>query len=76
MEHTEKTEFFALLKNIGLWYGKNIPEDTLNIYWQLFLPFELHEVKRALHAHLQNPERGIFYPTPANIMKHLSKRSL
>ena len=75
MQSTDSIAFRQLLTGIGLLYGKNLHEDVMDIYWQALRQVEFIEVKNALQAHVQNPDKGQFMPKPADVIEFLQGSS-
>lgn len=62
-------EFTATLVGIGVVYDKETSEQLIDIYWQALQRFELHEVKKAVEQHINNPDSGQYFPKPADLIK-------
>lgn len=71
MKLNDKIRFTECLVGLCTLYGKQINTFLLEIYWQACAKFELADVQRALHAHINNPDQGQFMPKPADIVRYL-----
>ncbi len=71
MQAHEQPAFLALLTMLASVYGKSLPEAVIELYWQTLQRFEWQAVKQALHAHVQHPDIGQFFPKPADVIRHI-----
>jgi hypothetical protein len=61
--------FADLLRAVYGYYGKDLSEDTLAIWWGGVKHMDLAAVRDALNRHVQNPDTGQFVPKIADIVK-------
>jgi hypothetical protein len=64
-------KFTTMLINLGELYGRNISEILTDLYWQSLKCFEFQDVKRALEAHIHNPDSGQYFPKPADLVRFI-----
>lgn len=72
MRPEEQKKLTALVTDVMAYYGKNVSEFTLSVWLQACEPFEFDQVKKALSAHATDPERGMFAPKVADIVRILA----
>ena len=51
--------------------GRELPKDMLRMYWDALSHREIQDVRYALNKHIQDPNRGRFFPLPADIAAQL-----
>ncbi|MCK5127673.1 MAG: hypothetical protein KAR42_15555 [candidate division Zixibacteria bacterium] len=73
MIDSEKQEFLQAMRSTGDLYGKEIPNERVAIYWEALKYRELADVKAAINRHIQDPNRGRFFPLPADVAAQLPK---
>lgn len=73
MIESEKQEFLQIMRTTGDLYSKEIPNERVAIYWQALKHRELSDVKEAINRHIQDPQRGRFFPLPADVAEQLPK---
>lgn len=71
----DRKDFFATLIGIADYYGKELAETTLELYWDGLKQYDLAAVQRALRTHTQNPDTGQFMPKIADVTKMLQGRT-
>ncbi|MBB5271350.1 DUF6475 domain-containing protein [Quisquiliibacterium transsilvanicum] len=57
-------------------YGKDLSEFALSVWWQAMRPFDLAAVRDAMSRHLVNPDTGQFMPKPADIVRMIGGRTV
>lgn len=67
MENKDKKEFFGILGATGVMYDKALPEQALELYFSSLKDLSLDQVKAAISRHVNHPEKGQFFPKPADI---------
>ena len=75
MTENEKPKFVSAISGIAAFYGTELPQASVAIYWKALREFGLAEIDRALSAHIVNTERGRFMPKPADIIEQLPSQS-
>ncbi len=71
MKKDDMPQFALSLAELGEIYAKNISEFLTDIYWKALEGFELQDVKKALRAHIYNPDCGQYFPKPADIIRFI-----
>jgi hypothetical protein len=71
MNTTDFEKFRDLLVNVHSFYGKNVSQFSLDLWWEAMRPFELADVQSAMNRHCVSPDTGQFLPKPADIVKAL-----
>jgi len=71
MEKLDIKSFMKLLANIGELYGKPISAALAELYWLSLKSYEFEDVRKALTAHIHNPDCGQFFPKPADIIRFI-----
>lgn len=63
--------FLAVLTGVADYYGKELSEMAIEVYWHGLDQYDLAAVEKALWAHTQNPDSGQFMPKIADVAKML-----
>ena len=71
MRDADKPAFVELMSGVLSFYGKDLTQFALRVWWQACQQFDLDQVSKAFSAHLMDPEQGRFCPMPADIVKAL-----
>lgn len=71
MRADDADAFAELLQGALAFYGKEVTEFALGVWWQACARFSLEQVRKALTAHAMDPDRGRFAPMPADIVRVL-----
>lgn len=71
MRRHEMVDFQNLLTDAMAFYGKDVSEFALNVWWQACEPFAFEQVAKAFTAHAMDTDRGQFAPKPADIARQL-----
>ena len=50
------------LCGVAEYYEKKLPKPIIELYWKGLRHLTLEQLKRALWSHIENPERGHFFP--------------
>ncbi len=69
---TEKTALVSLVTDALAYYRQPVSEFTLSVWWNACQPFTLEQVNKAMTAHATDPERGVFAPKVADIVRILA----
>ena len=67
--------FLAILTGVSDYYGKDLSEGVISLYWQGLKQYDLQAVEKALWEHTQNPDSGQFMPKIADVTKMLQGRT-
>ncbi|MFC3107370.1 DUF6475 domain-containing protein [Undibacterium arcticum] len=68
-------KFVTLLTGIADYYGKELSEGVISLYWQGLQQYDLKAVEKALWEHTQNPDSGQFMPKIADVTRGLAGRT-
>lgn len=69
MVESELPDFAKTLLAVADYYGKELSENVVDLYWNGLREYDLASVKRALWAHVRNPDTGQWMPKIADIAK-------
>jgi hypothetical protein len=72
---TDYERFLTTLTGISDYYGKQLSEGVISLYWQGMKQYDLPAVEKALWEHTQNPDTGQFMPKIADVTKMLQGRT-
>jgi len=71
MKHEDKPAFAAMMASLGEYYGRDVSDGLIGMYWQGLRHYDLAAVRDALNRHVANPDSGQFMPKIADIAKML-----
>lgn len=71
MEPRDISKFTTMMAGIGELYGKDISAQLTDIYWRALKHYELQDVQRAFQVHVNNPDKGQFFPKPADVVRFI-----
>lgn len=71
MKHEDRPDFCDLMTAVGEYYGREISDGLLSMYWQGLERFEIGSLREALNRHIQNPDSGQFMPKISDIVRML-----
>jgi len=75
MNAQDKKRFATLLSGIADYYGKELSNGVISLYWQGLLQYDIEAVEKALWEHTQNPDTGQFMPKIADVTRVLQGRT-
>jgi hypothetical protein len=75
MQSTDKPRFLTLITGIADYYGKELSQGVISLYWQGLQQYDLQAVEKALWEHTQNPDSGQFMPKIADLTRVLEGRT-
>lgn len=75
MVDTDKKRFLTVLTGIADYYGRELSEGVISLYWQGLKQYDIGAIEKALWLHTQNPDSGQFMPKIADVTKHLQGRT-
>lgn len=75
MVNSELPEFARTLLAVADYYGKELSENSMDLYWNALREYDLQAVKKALWAHARNPDTGQWMPKIADIAKVMQGRT-
>lgn len=75
MHANDKKRFATLLSGIADYYGKELSNGVISLYWQGLLNYDIEAIEKALWDHTQNPDNGQFMPKIADITRAMQGRT-
>lgn len=75
MQIEEKPMFVKTLSNVLTFYGKEINDFVIAVWFEALRPFDLAAVQQAFNRHAVNPDNGQFAPKPADIVRMMGGTS-
>ncbi len=72
MQPRDQKAFVQLLTDALAYYRQDCSEFTISVWWQACQTYTLEQVTKAMTAHATDPERGVFAPKVADIVRQLS----
>lgn len=72
MQPSDRERFAALIADVLAFYGQTPSHFALDVWWQACQPYEFERVQRALGRHAVDPERGVFAPKPADLVRQVA----
>ena len=75
MNATDKTAFAALIVKTWRFYGKRPEAEDIAAWFDLLEDCPLAAVATAFKRHLTDPNAGQYLPKPADLIRHLQRRS-
>ena len=72
MKPSEKTAFASLITDVLAYYRQDASRFTLDLWWQACQSFEMEQVSKALSTHAMDPERGVYPPKVADVVRVLA----
>lgn len=74
MTDNDRPAFHDLLVEAALVYGEELSPERLHAYWRVLAPrVRIADLRWAMDTHLADPERGRFFPRPADLMGALAR---
>lgn len=71
MKPDQYHEFRAVLADALAFYKQSATPFTLDVWWAACSRYDLEQVRKALTAHIMDPERGRFPPMPSDFVRQL-----
>lgn len=71
MTKDQLPEFMKLITGVMDFYGRDVSDFAMDVWWQACRAFELGQVSKALSAHLMDATEGRFPPKPADLVRVL-----
>ncbi len=76
MTNADKIEFAELMTMLAQIYGTELNPVMLDTYFRLLAEYSAEDVRAAAEAHAKDPDRGVFFPRPADIIAQLRGKSV
>jgi hypothetical protein len=71
----DKNKFAVIMNDMGETFERKISPGLMKTYFSVLINYSIDEVEKAFISHLLDPDQGMFFPKPANIVKQLSGTS-
>lgn len=71
-----KIRFAKALSALAEYYGKELSDGVISLYWQGLHQYSIDEIEGAIGRHLQNPDTGQWMPKIADIVRMLEGTTL
>jgi len=71
----DKLAFATLLTGISELYGKDMSKSLMQIYFDMLSVHDIAAVRAAFQSHVRDPERGQYFPKPADIIDKINGTS-
>lgn len=71
MNPSEHSAFIKVLAGVHDFYGKELSEFAVSVWWQACKDCDLASVSRAFSEHLMDAEAGKWLPKPADLVRQL-----
>lgn len=68
MHASQAGVFRDLLTDVMAYYGKDVSNFTMDVWWGALQQFDYEQVERAMQRHAVDPERGRFAPKVADVV--------
>lgn len=65
---SDKHRFSSLMDDLGIVYDKAVSADLKRLYWDDLGQLPIDVIEQAITAHRRDPDRGRFFPKPADIL--------
>ena len=69
MKKNDRKDFAVLLAGTAEMYDKKLSDPLTEMYWECLKKFDLCDVERAFNQHVLDPDRGQFFPKPADVVR-------
>lgn len=76
MRPEDRAEFARVITGAYDFYGKELSDFALSVWWQSMQQFDLVAVREALGKHCMNPDTGQFLPRPADVVRMMEGSTL
>lgn len=67
--------FLMVLTGVADYYGKELSEGVISLYWQGLQQYDIGAVEKSLWDHTQNPDNGQFMPKIADLVRAMQGRT-
>lgn len=71
MNHNDYAQFVTIWTACHDVYGKSPSEGAIDVSFQALARFDIADIRRALTAHMNDPDCGRFAPKPADIVRQI-----
>lgn len=70
---SERAAFAECMSPFFTIYGVSLTPLVLDVWWGALCTYSLADVRTAMALHVQDPDVGMYKPTPAHIINHLAR---
>lgn len=71
MQTHELQDFKDFLTDALAFWGKDVSQFALSVWWEAMQPYDIGAVKLAFSRHAMNPDSGQFAPKPSDVVRML-----
>lgn len=71
MRQDEKPKFGDYITDVMAYYRKDASRFVLDVWWAACQGFEMEQVRKAIQAHIMDPDKGQFAPKVADMVRVL-----
>lgn len=75
MDNVDKTRFVQAFMAMAEIYNRELTSSLMTMYFEDLMDFSIDAVLEALRGHRRDPERGQFFPKPADLIDKLEGSS-
>lgn len=72
MKQSDKKEFAVLLRDVMAYYRQDTSQFMLDLWWSACQNFDLEQISKAMQGHCTDPERGVYAPKVADLVRVMS----
>ena len=73
MTTDDRSQFALAMTRLFAIYGDELTDALLDAWFGVLAGYDLREVRVAMSAHVTDPNKGRFRPTPADIIRHITE---
>ncbi len=72
MKPGDSVAFSELISAVYDFYGKEVTSFAIGVWWESMKSYDLAAVREALSRHAMNPDKGMFLPRPADVVRMIA----
>lgn len=72
MKPSDRKDFAQLLKDVMAYYRQDVSSFVLDLWWGACQQFGMEEIRKAMTVHATDPERGVYAPKVADLVRVLA----
>lgn len=69
MNSNDFDRFAEMLNSVGEMYGKQVSSTMMGMYFKALEEYDIRDLQRAFNLHVRNPDNGMFFPKPADLVR-------
>lgn len=73
MIDADKKQFATIMVGTAELYEKKPSKELMQMYFNALQRFSIEQVSQGFSAHINDPERGMFMPKPADVIRNIPK---